>query len=313
MNVLFLLVNSTCDINCTYCFYTTGHERRSRFRVQPKIAGRAAERIASVGFKTVILSGGDPLHSRFKYETYALIAELKARGLRVVINTSAVRLTGEDLDTIVGLGVDRVDVSIDSHDAVVNDAQRGRHHDAVSAITGLIERGYYNVVTTTVVTKHNAPTLVETISWLRKLGVENVRIQRAFLPDDSIDEDNTIRQAMREAKPHLRAQHTSRYIELTERAFSGQSAPCSARCRMGKEYFVCNAQGMLTPCFHRDDIVLGNLFSDPLEVVQQALASNVLTAYDVPPCFGGHCASLFDIPNFWRDDYEIHHSATPVL
>jgi MoaA/NifB/PqqE/SkfB family radical SAM enzyme len=301
MKVLFLLVNSTCDINCTNCFYTTGHEKRSRFRVQPEISGRVAERIASVGFNTVILSGGDPLHSRFKYETYVLISELKACGLKVIINTSAVRLTEEDLDTIIGLGVDRVDISIDSHDAGINNALRGRHHDTVSAITGLIERGYRNVVTTTVVAKLNAPTLMETISWLKGLGVEDVRIQRVFLPNDSTDDGGTIMQAMRDVEPSLRASHASRYIELTERAFNGQSASCGARCRMGKEYFVCNAQGTLTPCFHREDVVLGNLFEDPLDAVLQALVSNELTAHDVPPCFGGHCASLFDIPNFWRE------------
>ena len=301
MKVLFLLVNSTCDINCTNCFYTTGHEKRSRFRVQPEIAGRTAERIASVGFNTVILSGGDPLHSRFKYETYVLISELKACGLKVIINTSAVRLTEDDLDTIIGLGVDRVDISIDSHDADINNALRGRHHDTVSAITGLIERGYRNVVTTTVVTKLNAPTLMETISWLKGLGVEDVRIQRVFLPNDSTDEGGAIMQAMRDVEPSLRASHASRYIELTERAFNGQSASCGARCRMGKEYFVCNAQGTLTPCFHREDVVLGNLFEDPLDAVLQALASNELIGHDVPPCFGGHCASLFDIPNFWRE------------
>lgn len=301
MKVLFLLVNSTCDINCTNCFYTTGHEKRSRFRVQPEMAGHTAERIASVGFNAVILSGGDPLHSRFKHETYVLIAELKARGLKVIINTSAVRLTEEDLETIIGLEVDRVDVSIDSHDAAINDALRGRHEDVVSTITGLVAKGYHNVVTTTVVTQLNAPTLLETISWLKGMGVEDVRIQRVFLPDDLTDENGAIMQAMREAEPYLRASHAHRYIELTERAFDGQSASYGARCRMGKEYFVCNAQGVLTPCFHREDIVLGNLFNDPLDAVLEALASNELTAHDMPPCFGGHCASLFDIPNFWRE------------
>ena|GEM_PF-5547164 len=89
MKVLFLLINSVCDISCTYCFYTPGHEKRSGFRVHPKRASHIAEKIASAGFNTVILSGGDPLHSRLKHETYILVRELKMRGLRVIINTSA--------------------------------------------------------------------------------------------------------------------------------------------------------------------------------------------------------------------------------
>ena len=300
MKVLFLLVNSTCDINCTHCFYTTGHEKRSRFRVSPEIAGIAAKRIASLGFKTVILSGGDPLHSRFKHETYVLIRELKAQGCKVIINTSAACLDEEDLDTIIGLRVDRVDVSIDSHVASIHDAQRGRHADTVQAITGLIEKGYHNVVTTTVVTDLNAPTLLETISWLRQLGVEDVRIQRVFLPDVQADTGG-IMHAMYEAVPYIRAPHALQYTELTERAFEGKAAPCNVQCRMGKEYFVCNAQGTITPCFHRDDIVLGNLFTDSIKVLERAFTSHALITHDVPPCFGGHCASLFDIPTFWRE------------
>lgn len=299
MKTLFLLINSVCDIACTYCFYTTGHEKRSHHRVHPKIAGRVAERIASVGFNTVILSGGDPLNFRFKHETYVLIRELKTRGLKVIINISAAHLDEEDLDAIIDLGVDRVDVSIDSHDAVIHNTQRGCHASTVSAITGLLEKGYHNIVTTTVVTDLNAPTLLETIFWLRKLGVKDVRIQRVFLPNNLLD-TSEIMQAVYDVKPHLRAPHALRYIELTERAFDGQPAPCHAQCRMGKEYFVCDAQGILTPCFHRGDIVLGNLFDDPIGVLLKALKHHELIMYDVPPCFGSHCASLFDIPTFWR-------------
>lgn len=299
MRVLFLLINSVCDIECAYCFYTTGHEKRSRHRVRPEIASQVAERITSIGFDAVILSGGDPLHFRFKYETYVLIRELKARGLKVIINTSAARLDEDDLDTIIGLEVDRLDVSIDSHDAAIHNAQRGCYTDAISTITGLIARDYLNVVTTTVVTDLNAPTLLETIFWLHKLGVKDVRIQRVFLPDNTHDTDGSIMQAMYDAEPYLCAPHAFRYIELTERAFKEQSVPCFAQCRMGKEYFVCNAQGILTPCFHRGDIALGNLFKDPIDALLKAFERHELIMYDVPPCFGSHCASLFDIPTFW--------------
>lgn len=299
MKALFLLVNSMCDIACTYCFYTTGYEKRSRYRVHPEMAGQVAKKIASVGFDTVILTGGDPLHSRLKLETYVIIRELKNRGLKVIVNTSAARLIENDLDTIISLNVDRVDVSIDSHDAAIHDAQRGCHAGAVSSVTGLLKKGYCNVATTIVVTNINAPKLLETILWLRGLGVEDVRIQRVFLPRNT-SEASSIMRAMRDAEPYLRAPHALKYIELTGCAFEGKTVPCLAQCRMGKEYFVCNAQGILTPCFHRDDIVLGNLFKDPVDVLLGALERHDLIMHDVPPCFGSHCASLFDIPTFWR-------------
>ncbi len=192
-----------------------------------------------------------------------------------------------------------MDISIDSHDAAIHDAQRGYHAGAVSSIVGLLKKGYRNVATTTVVTNLNAPKLLETILWLRELGVDDVRIQRVFLPENTSDVSG-IMQAMYDAEPYLRTPHAPRYIELTRHAFEGRPASCFARCRMGKEYFVCNAQGMLTPCFHRNDIVLGNLFEEPVGVLLEALERHDLIMHDVPLCFGSHCASLFDIPTFWR-------------
>lgn len=298
MKSLFLLVNSTCDISCAHCFYTTGHEKRSRFRVKPEMANLLATRVAELGFTTVILTGGDPLHSRFKHETFELIRELKDQGCRVIINTSAAYLDEDDLDKIIELEVDRVDLSIDSHQGVIHDAQRGRHSDVVSVIKGLVSRGYRNIATTTVVTDLNASSLEETLSWLREIGVQDVRIQRVFLPYKS-DDVAGIMDAMRSVESLLDSPHARKYIELTERAFDGENPPVGARCQMGKDYFVCNAQGELTPCFHRDDISLGNIFDDTASVLHSAMDHHELIAHVVPPCFGGHCASLFDIPTFW--------------
>jgi len=301
MKTLFLLVNSTCDITCGYCFYTTGHEIRSRFRVTTEQADLVADRIASTGFDVVILTGGDPLHSRFKRETYTLIAELKVRGLRVIVNTSAVRLTDEDLDIIITLDVDRVDVSIDSHIAEVHDAQRGRHADTVWSLQGFIARSYTKLACTIVVTELNVPTLFDTITWLRSCGVKDVRIQRAFLPEGSSQDGDAIMCAMQSATALLHSPHVAKYVGLTNLAFQGKGAPYGSTCRMGKEYFVCDARGKITPCFHRDDIVLGNLLDDTVSDLQRSFGNHELVVHDVPPCFGGHCASLFDIPTFWRE------------
>lgn len=300
MKALFLLTNSACNISCTYCFYATGHEERTRARIRPQAAQRVAQRIASVGFYTVILTGGDPLHVRYKHETYLLVRKLKERGIRVIINTSGVYLDPHDLDTLVALDVDRIDISIDSHDPIIHNAQRGRHADTYEAIRGLLERGYMRVAATIVVTRLNAPTLIETVRWLHDIGVRDVRMQRAFFPDGSSEQDECIVNAMRATVAHLAQRHTERYVALTERAFTREDVPEGAQCRMGKEYFVCTADGVLTPCFHRSDIVLGNLFEDPVDALIGSLGNHDLLTYDVPPCFGAHCASLFDIPRFWR-------------
>lgn len=301
MKQLFLIINSVCDIACRYCFYTTGYEKRSRNRIKPEHASHMASRISEMGFHTVILTGGDPLHSRLKHETYVLIRELKLRGRKVIVNTSAVLLNDTDINEIITLGVDRVDISIDSHLANIHDAQRGEHANTARAIAGFIKRGYRSVATTTVVTEANALTLVETVRWLRNLGVETVRFQRVFLPGSGKDALGVISLGMRQACSFLpAAAHIPQYIELTEWAFSRETPSCQAVCQMGKEYFVCSANGTLTPCFHRPDLVLGNLFSDSTEHIEHSLALNALAQCVLPPCFGSHCVSLFDNSRFWR-------------
>ena len=184
MKSLFLLANSVCDIACTYCFYHTGHLKRSNIRIKPLDVNHVAERIIAAGFDTVILTGGEPLKSNLKHETYTLIRELKKKECKVIINTSGAYLDENDLDTIIGLGVDRVDVSIDSCVPSIHNEQRGHIDDAVWTIETLIYKGYRNISTTTVVTERSAVHLIETIELLRKIGVEDVRVQRVFLPDD---------------------------------------------------------------------------------------------------------------------------------
>ncbi len=303
MTSLFLVVNSACDIACNYCFYTTGYEKRSRDRILPRQAGHVAKRIAEARFGTVILTGGDPLHSVHKRETYELVSALKANALRVVINTSAAHLAERDFDRLVELTVDRVDVSIDSHDPAVHDAQRGRHTDAVTAIRGLIQRGM-PLSTTTVATARNAPTLSRTIEWLRDLGVSDIRVQKAFLPGGDLVGHRIVDASLRAVAPLLGRPHAARYLEQTISLFRGKGPLPEARCPMGKEYFVCDARGNLSPCFHRGDISLGNLFEDELSTLLGAMESNPLGSEALPLCVGSHCASLFDNPSLWRNQDE---------
>ena len=105
MKVLFLVVNTICDMACKDCFYTRGYEQRVKDRIKPERAKEFANRIVTNGFTSVILTGGDPLSSQFKHETYKLVEELKARDLKVLINTSAAKLNKADVNAIVRLNI----------------------------------------------------------------------------------------------------------------------------------------------------------------------------------------------------------------
>lgn len=306
MRCLFLMVNNLCNINCEYCFYATGYQKRTVSKINRGDAASLAIKIAALNFDKVILTGGDPLQLKWKDETYELIREFKKRKLSVIINTSATCLTDTDLDVIIKLNVNRVDISIDSHIPEIHNSQRGRYDDTVYVIKGLILRGYQYLSTTTVITKKNAPALQKTIRWLQKLGVADIRFQKVFIPEknkiqNSESDDNFIFNTMKIAAQQLKSAHIKDYIELTQAAFKKSNPSPKASCCMGKQYFVCSAEGDLMHCFHRPDIKLGNLFIDSISEINFNIDNNILSkSKKIPKCFGAHCVSLFDNPKFWK-------------
>ena len=299
MKVLFLIVNLTCDLACRYCFYSVGHEKRSADRIKPKQIARFTQAIKANGFTTVVLTGGDPFCSQWKQETFALIESLKSAELKVVVNTSGVKLDEADLGQIIEFGIDRIDISIDSVQEKLHNAERGRYQDTVFTLQGLLRRGHTNVATTTVITERNAQYAAETLRWLQSMGVVNTRYQPAFTK--TVQDYACISEALEDCAKVYSHAYTDKYIEQCKRANCDLSPAPESECRMGLEYFVCDCRGNLMPCFHREDIVLGNILVDAPEKIAQAVEECPLCRQERPLCFGKHCVSLYDNPLFWKE------------
>jgi len=325
---LFLLVNTKCDITCSYCFYTTDHEARDDdiFGVG---AAELVERLRAMHFGSVILSGGDPLNRTSKAATIALVRELVDNSLRVIVNTSAAFLTDEDCQRLAAARPTRVDISIDSVNARVHNLLRGRHTDTIAAIRKLVALGV-PVQTTTVVTSANAHDVAATVTALEQEGVRRAAIQPAYLPDTLPDSYLGRRaQALRltvtdELRTWLRERAATAaepdiveaYHALWDKHWGTGELRTSLQpfCVMGKKLYVSAADGSLTGCFHRPDVELGNFFTSDVDVLDAALRTNELTQHALPPCAGPHCVSLFEGPASWqRADHEEASVATQHL
>lgn len=298
MKVLFLIVNTACDMACKHCFYTTGYEKRSQKRISPDKAHLFAQKIREHGFEIVILTGGDPFVSRLKSETYVLIEALKNQSLKVIINTSGVKMTEIDLTNIINLGVNRVDLSINSCVEEIHNAERGFFHDTVWFLQELLAKKPEIVSTTTVITKENAKYAVDTLLWLKNMGVKNINYQPVFMPLES--PSDTIMQTLEKCAEILSAKHTRDYLAQYAAASHNQGLLSNAVCKMGKKYFVCDSDGTLYPCFHRMDITYGNVLVDAKEDIERTAAQDPFNSDQVSTCFGPHCVSLFDNSDFWR-------------
>jgi sulfatase maturation enzyme AslB (radical SAM superfamily) len=311
---LFLLVNTKCDLACSYCFYTTDHEARDD-DILAIPTPELIEHLRTLHFGSVILSGGDPLNRASKASTIDLVRELVAGGLQVIVNTSAAFLTDDDCRHLAAARPTRVDISIDSVNTRVHNLLRGRHTDTVAAVRNLVALGV-PVQTTTVVTNANVDDVAETVAALERMGVKRATIQPAFLPETLPDTSLGSRAgALRltvtdELRTWLRERAASAAEPDAAAAYhalwdlhwgTGElRTPLTPFCVMGKTLYVCAADGRLTGCFHRSDVALGNLFTSDADALEAAMTTNELTHHALPPCAGPHCVSLFEGPRAWR-------------
>lgn len=117
-------ITDACPLACEHCYTYWGFSatgvRNSKDR-----SGRTLEDLKTVlgviidsGIQVVTFTGGEPLVR--KDLLFPLIAQAKAAGLRVLVNTSATMIAADDADRMEDLGVDGVLVSLMSSVEEVN-------------------------------------------------------------------------------------------------------------------------------------------------------------------------------------------------
>ena len=296
---LFLVTNYTCDLHCKYCFYTIGIEARKQEYLKAQDAPIFAKKIRENDFSRVILTGGDPLSSTMKQETFKIISALKEEKLDVVINTSGAFLSKEDIKKLLELNIDRIDISLNSKYGYIHDEERGAFCDSINSITMLKGSGYNSISTATVITNLNAPFILESIEWIREeLEVQDTGIQPVYW-GNSYDYSRVIK-VLEELKVFERQDYTRKYLQLCISVYRNEKLEISPHCLMGREIFVCDCLGNLTPCFHREDYQLGNLLSDSPHTINAYIKRFQRENEKLPTCFSRKCISLFNNDGNWR-------------
>lgn len=294
MRSLFLIAGYSCNLRCDYCFYSTGYARRRDLALSLDEWKVAPRRLSHLGFDAVVVTGGEPLHQKHRNASFGVIKLFKDSGLEVILNTTGTGLGPKDLDQVVELGIDRVDISIDSHLRCLHNMHRGLFDDTVSTIKGLVNRGHGCIVSTTVLTRQNSQTISETVWWLKSLGIHECRVQPVFVPGCDNNTDQLLA-LMRQTPTTPISQSIINYLELV--VSHRYALPPGVNCDMGVECFVSDPTGELSPCFHRLDDHVGNLLTDDPDYLE-AIMCKQSHKNPQPGCYGPHCASLFNTPAF---------------
>ncbi|WP_371368689.1 Putative mycofactocin radical SAM maturase MftC [Sporomusa rhizae] len=109
-----------CNINCVHCYRDAGAKRRDELSTSEgkKLLGE----IAKAGFKIMILSGGEPM---LRTDIYELITHAATVGLRPVLGTNGILLTGDVPARLKSAGLMCAGISVDSRNPESHDTFRG--------------------------------------------------------------------------------------------------------------------------------------------------------------------------------------------
>ncbi|MBK9171178.1 MAG: TIGR04053 family radical SAM/SPASM domain-containing protein [Bryobacterales bacterium] len=115
-------VTQACDLTCVHCRASAQPDRNPQ-ELNTEEAYELLREIRSFGNPLMVFTGGDPMK---RHDLYDLIRYSVSLGLRTNVTPSATPLlTEEVVDRFKDLGVARLALSLDGHDAASHDAFRG--------------------------------------------------------------------------------------------------------------------------------------------------------------------------------------------
>lgn len=143
---LWLYATYSCNLSCDYCL-TDSSPRAPAMALDPDRMVALATEAAALGFTGLGVTGGEPFTVPSMVDTLARLAEV----LPVLVLTNGTLFTDRLLDRMRRLAGVSVQVSLDSADGSVNDAERGvgNFEKVVAAIPKLVAVGVPVRVATT--------------------------------------------------------------------------------------------------------------------------------------------------------------------
>ncbi|MBI2252451.1 MAG: putative heme d1 biosynthesis radical SAM protein NirJ2 [Armatimonadetes bacterium] len=123
-------VTRACNLNCLHCYRDAGTREEDELTLEQ--GKKLIREIAQVGFKLIVLSGGEPL---MREDIYELINYAKDCNLRVVLGTNGILITKDAAQKLKLSGTSRVGISLDS----INEKSHDEFRMQIGAFRGALE------------------------------------------------------------------------------------------------------------------------------------------------------------------------------
>jgi radical SAM protein with 4Fe4S-binding SPASM domain len=157
-----------CNNDCVHCYAGGPHETPEMTTQQWK---EAIDRLSNIGVFTLTFTGGEPT---LREDLPQLLRYAQDKGIVTGLITNGRNLKDKAyVETLEKAGLDFVQVTLESHKPAVHDlmtAAKGSWKATVEGIRNAVNSQIY-VTTNTTLSKHNAASFLDTIDFIKGLGV----------------------------------------------------------------------------------------------------------------------------------------------
>lgn len=280
----FLIITSSCNVNCLHCFYNQDSFRKKEDSLNIKDLTLIVEKVKKAGFTEVCITGGEPMTR--KNEVLSCARRCKELGLDVNIDTNGTFLNTEIVKELADIGVTKLFLSaMYLNKQLLADLQK--YELAFSVVS--------------ILTKSNLESLPEIIRQAEVGGYELV-LQPAYINKENKHYDKLSfskltdaqwEYLLKEIEPWTEKNKKQKYLELIQGFYKKMNKAIQPKyCHMGVDDMIIDSDGSVFPCFHRQDLLAGNVIEDDFELILEKLTKFSEQTKDAR-CFGEHCLSLY--------------------
>lgn len=303
-----LVLTYACNNECPHCYVDPA--RRGKVSLEFEDWCRVMDKLWAAGIPHVTFTGGEAtLYPRLR----ELIEYAEDLGLVTGLLTNGRRLADmEYLKGLVEVGLDHVQITLESHDEKVHDAMVGHPgawKETVQGVRNALELPVYTLTNTTL-TRANAPEIERTVQFLAELGLPQIAANGMIHSGGGVGNPQSLTEA--ELAPYVEtlfeaAVHhgvnflwytPTRYEDLDPTEIGVGIKTCSA----ARFNLAVEPDGEVLPCQSYFES-LGNILTDDWESIWSApLALRLRRREWVPeecpsctnfPLCGGGCPLLY--------------------
>jgi len=276
---------NSCNLKCKHCYQSAGKRLPDELSLSKRL--NVIDQLAAEDVFSIAFSGGEPLMDK---DIWPVIKRAKKHSMYVSIATNGTLLTKEIAKKMADVGVDYVEVSVDSVNPKKHDEFRGvpgAWEKTVEGIKNVVEQDSINVGLAPTITRMNFDELEDLIKLAMKLKVDKFFVFN-FIPvgegKNLIDLDLT--PEMREKMLNILYDYYVKYGIVTLSTCPQYARVCMMRskgtfspsshytigrgekthliaefvggCGVGRAYCAIQPDGIVTPCVYMP-IAVGDL------------------------------------------------------